>query len=77
METVYSKDIKDAANLMADDLVVACVFDAISFFVEKGLLLTVFFSFRFMGPTGAGKSYVHIKFSSYILYPPYAFSQRS
>ena len=26
METVYSKDIKDAANLMADDLVVVCVF---------------------------------------------------
>ena len=30
METVYSKDIKDAANLMADDLVVVCVFETIS-----------------------------------------------
>ena len=30
METVYSQDIKDAANLMADDLVVVYVFQAIS-----------------------------------------------
>lgn len=32
MESVYSQDIKDAANLMADDLVVVCVLEAISCF---------------------------------------------
>ena len=41
METVYSKDIKDAANLMADDLVVVCVFETITI----ALLLTVVVSF--------------------------------
>ena len=30
METVHSEDIKDAANLMADDLVVVYVFGAVS-----------------------------------------------
>ena len=48
METVYSQDIKDAANLMADDLVVACVFETISFFsLRKGLLLTIFYYYFF------------------------------
>jgi hypothetical protein len=28
METVHSQDIKDAANLMADDLVVVYVFES-------------------------------------------------
>lgn len=36
METVhYSKDIKDAANLMADDLVVVCVFEAVAILSPK------------------------------------------
>ena len=71
METVYSKDIKDAANLMADDLVVVCVFEVIPIAIDekKGLLLTVVVLSRFMGPTGAGKSNVHIiKFSSFFKY---------
>ena len=48
MEMVYSKDIKDAANLMADDLVVVCVFDVIFYSIAgKGLLLTLSFFFFF------------------------------
>ena len=38
--SVYSEDIKNVVNIMADDIVIACVFKAIYFqSPKKGLLL--------------------------------------
>lgn len=50
--TVYPQDIKDAANLLASDLVIAyALLPHHNSYVIDNL-------YRFMGPTGSGKSNV-------------------